>query len=164
MTLNSTAFTFPLALAEKADLVFFSYDLATKHFTYLNPAFEKVWHTSRQSIRQNPLQLFKTVHSEDKLHVQGAYLDLRNGVLVEPIEFRIQVRHHPVRWISLKALLQEEPEAIMGYCQDITGQKEYTDYLNKFSDKKNAVLNILSHDLAGPLANIESLSYLLAMI
>lgn len=51
---------------------------------------------------------------------------------------------------------------IIGYAQDITAQKEYNDVLKKFSDKKNAILNILSHDLAGPLANIQVLSAMLA--
>jgi hypothetical protein len=44
---------------------------------------------------------------------------------------------------------------------DITAQKGYNDYLKKYSDKKNSILNILSHDLAGPLGMIHNLSTLL---
>ena len=41
---------------------------------------------------------------------------------------------------------------------DITVQKQYNDTLKKYSDKKNSILNILSHDLAGPLGMIGSLA------
>lgn len=51
---------------------------------------------------------------------------------------------------------------IIGFAQDISSIKELHTYMKKYTDKKNAVLSILSHDLAGPLAMIQSLSALLA--
>ncbi|GAB3834574.1 hypothetical protein GCM10028895_55170 [Pontibacter rugosus] len=51
---------------------------------------------------------------------------------------------------------------VIGHAEDITASRHYNDNLKKFSNKKNSILNILSHDLAAPLANIESLSALLS--
>ncbi|MDJ1506109.1 HAMP domain-containing sensor histidine kinase [Xanthocytophaga agilis] len=44
--------------------------------------------------------------------------------------------------------------------EDITKLKYYLDVETKYSNKKNAILHILSHELAGPLGTIQSLSSL----
>jgi two-component system sensor histidine kinase VicK len=50
---------------------------------------------------------------------------------------------------------------IIGIIEDISSFKEHNDALNKFSNKKNALLNILSHDLLGPLGIIKNFSALI---
>jgi two-component system sensor histidine kinase VicK len=50
---------------------------------------------------------------------------------------------------------------IIGIIEDISSFKEHNDTLNKFSNKKNALLNILSHDLLGPLGIIKNFSALI---
>ena len=162
MTFDNSTFSFFPTLSERSDTVFFAYDIAAKRFTYLNPAFERIWRKTRKSTMDNPATLLKTIHPEDKSHVQAAYQELLEGTLLSEVEFRIKLRNHTERWICVKPTLQEEPAVIMGCAHDITEQKEYNNYLKKFSDKKNSILNILSHDLAGPLGNIQSLSNLLA--
>jgi len=162
MTLDNSPVAFLQTLSERADAVFFAYDIAAKRFTYLNAAFERVWRKTRKSIMDTPDTLFKTIHPEDKAHVLKAYQELLDGTLLHDIEFRIKLRNDNERWVCVKPMLQEEPALIIGYANDITEQKEYNNYLKKFSDKKNAVLNILSHDLAGPLGNIQNLSAMLA--
>jgi len=82
------------------------------------------------------------------------------SVLINDIEFRIKLRNNIEKCICLKPRITEE-HLIIGSVQDITAQKQYNDVLKKFSDKKNAIFNILSHDLAGPLANIQILSAML---
>ena len=162
MVLDKSPVAFLQTLSERSEAVIFAYDIAAKRFTYLNPAFERIWRKTRKPIMNNPDVLFKTIHPEDKPYVRAAYQELLEGTLLCDLEFRIKLRNHTERWICVKPMLQEEPALIMGYANDITEQKEYNNYLKKFSDKKNAVLNILSHDLAGPLGNIQNLSNMLA--
>ncbi|GAB3811843.1 hypothetical protein GCM10028895_02330 [Pontibacter rugosus] len=45
---------------------------------------------------------------------------------------------------------------------DVSANRQYNDYLNKYAAKKNSVLHVLAHDLAGPLGMINSLAELLA--
>lgn len=47
---------------------------------------------------------------------------------------------------------------IAGYLEDITEAKQQNEYMKKFASKKNSVLHILAHDLAGPLNLIQNLS------
>ncbi len=70
----------------------------------------------------------------------------------------------PERWLRVKPLLVEEngTRAIAGLAEDITDFKHYSDVELKFSHKKNGIIQVLSHDLAGPLGTIQSLSSLVA--
>lgn len=80
-------------------------------------------------------------------------------------EFRILLPDNVEKWISVFAyFLKDSPQnpVIVGYGQDITHFKEHFKTLNKFASKKNAVLNILSHDLAGPLGSIQTITELLS--
>jgi len=148
-------------LIEQTDQVVFVYDTSAGKFTYLNPAFEKVWRKKRKGIMEHPASLLKTIHPEDQQHVREAYQELLEGVIIHETEFRIKLRNHTERWICVKPLLQEEQSAIMGYASDITDHKEYINYLKKYSSKKNSILHILSHDLAGPLGMISNIADLL---
>ena len=69
-----------------------------------------------------------------------------------------KVYHHKLTIFVEK----EEPNVVCGRLADVTEQKLYEYKLLEFMNKKNAVLNIISHDLAGPLGSIQMLSTLLA--
>ena len=161
MTLSSPNLHYLEALTEGADQVVFAYDIASRRFSYLNTAFEKIWRKTRKSILEKPAALLKTIHLEDKQHVQEMYQELLEGIILKETEFRIQLRDHSIRWVCVKPRLLEEEQVIVGYADDITAQKDYNDYLKKFTDKKNSILNILSHDLAAPLGMINSLARML---
>ncbi|MFD3004004.1 PAS domain-containing protein [Pontibacter toksunensis] len=157
---SNSSLDFLLTLNEGTDQVVFAFDTAATRFTFLNPAFEIVWGKSRKEVMDAPASLRKDIHPEDGLHVQHVYHELLEEILVSEVEFRIIRRNKSERWVCLRPRMTEE-QLIIGYAQDITAQKEYNDVLKKFSDIKNAILTILSHDLAGPLAMIQNLSAML---
>jgi two-component system sensor histidine kinase VicK len=76
----------------------------------------------------------------------------------------VLLHNNTERWLRVKPLLIEEKgqRAIAGLAEDITDFKHYSDVEMKFSHKKNAIIQMLSHDLAGPLGTIQSLSSLVA--
>lgn len=152
---------FLAALTESAEHVVFAYDIENRCFLYLNSTFEKIWHKKRKAVLDNPHSLVNMVHPEDRAHLLAVYQELVEGVIIKDTEFRIKLRGGTVRWVCLKPHLLEEQGLIAGFVNDITQQKQYNDVLKKYSDKKNAVLNILSHDLAGPLGMIHNLSAML---
>jgi len=160
MATDNAALDFLLTFTEGTDQVIFAYDITSNQFTFLNPAFEKIWGKRRKGIMDDSAALWK-IHPEDKLYVQQNYHELLEGVLINDIEFRIKLRNNIEKCVCLKPRVTED-HLIIGSVQDITAQKQYTDVLKKYSDKKNAILNILSHDLAGPLANIQTLSAMLS--
>jgi len=161
MAFSNPALDFLEVLTEGGDQIVFSYSPAVHQFSYLNPAFEKVWHKTRKSVMDNPGILLKAIHPEDREHLQQIYQELLEGVIIKEVEFRILLRRGTVRWICVMPRLLPDQLLVTGYASDITPQKHYNDYLKKFTDKKNSILNILSHDLAGPLGMIHNLSAML---
>lgn len=153
-------------IAERAPQVVFAFDMDSLHFIYLNPAFEVIWNKTRESIYNDPAALLEAIHPEDKRYVKETFQKLLNGAEKKEVEFRILRPDKSVRWMFLIPLLIEEGEPgkrlIAGFLEDKTAARENQAYVQRFAAKKNSLLEILSHDLSGPLSNIQGLSSLLA--
>lgn len=144
--------------------VVFAYDINAQRFTYLNPAFELVWNKTRESIYANPAALMESIHLDDKEYLTEIYRNLLRGKEKKAVEFRIVLPYANVKWLYLTPmLLEREPKQrlLAGFIEDITKLKENQAYVQKFATKKNSLLEILSHDLSGPLNNIQGITSLL---
>jgi two-component system sensor histidine kinase VicK len=159
-----------LELAQRTEQLVFMYRPTVGVFTYLNPATEAIWGRKREDIAASPCLLLQTIHPDDQAHVTDLYGQLLVKKKVSA-EFRILLPDGTQRWVLMQAYLVthdyspdtsngngRQEEVIIGYANDISQQKEYQNNLQKFADMKNSVLEILSHDLAGPLARIQGLS------
>lgn len=152
-------------LANKTNLPIFVYEVEQRQFSYQNPAFEKSFNLPT-GITIQPDSLLHMVHPEDQQYLTEAYCLFVTGEESEEIEFRIELPEQEERWVCLTALLFREKtgkQRIIGYMEDITASKQYQDYLKKYGNKKNSVLHILAHDLAGPLNMIQTLADELAI-
>lgn len=150
------------SLAELSDQIVFSFDPETQTFLYLNPAANRIFQISDTNNQSN--QVLEKIHPEDAGYLAIIYKKfLKKGGQTDA-EFRIMLPDKPERWISVFACLlnKEKKPVIVGYGQDISHFKEHFKTLNKFASKKNAVLNILSHDLTGPLGSIQLITELLS--
>lgn len=151
--------------AEHSSQIIFSFDVDDNRFVYLNPAFELVWQKSRKSAEANPFSLLETIHSSDKDYLIKEFQNILNGEIKKDVEFRVILPDKRVRWLCANVFLDgQAPEktTITGCIEDITAQKEKDEYTKKFTAKKNSVLEILAHDLAGPLNNISIASSFIA--
>jgi two-component system sensor histidine kinase VicK len=149
-----------LALQDRSKLLFFSYDLAFSRFTYTNPAFRTFFDISSRELDYH--QLLTLVHSEDRSYIENSFKELLSGKELPVLECRFIDRDHQ-RWLRINAYLVKENDvnAIMGHAEDISIDHKHSEVLNSHSNKKNSILNILTHDLAGPIGTIGNLSELL---
>ena len=148
--------------ARQVNQVIFAFNTAHNRFEFLNSGFERV--LNRDSKFVDPASLIEMVHPEDREYLNKCYYELQDGFPQKDVEFRIQGHQQKDRWIHAKVFVSiEHPEGnmLMGFAEDITAQKDYIHVLSKYADKKNAVLNILSHDLAAPLGSIQNINFLL---
>ncbi|MBC7920169.1 MAG: PAS domain-containing sensor histidine kinase [Ferruginibacter sp.] len=148
--------------AEQSDLVVFAYEVESDRFTYLNPAFQRVFARSPDSLRSADA-LLSLVHGEDQAYLREIYGQLLAGEIKKNVECRILLPDNSERWVQIRPfLLKEQPgqRIITGSVEDITDWKHYIDVETRHTNKKNTILQILSHDLAGPLGNIQALSAL----
>lgn len=142
--------------------IYAAFDIKNNKFIYTNPAFEQFFKVNTQDA--NLEHLLDKIHEDDKAYVMEVYDHLMPGVFEQNIEFRL-VFGDDTFCFRANLLMQETEEdglVLSGYMEDISGLKKNMSTLLALSNKKNAVLNILSHDLAGPLGSIQNYSYLLS--
>ncbi|AMM52481.1 phosphate regulon sensor protein PhoR [Rufibacter sp. DG15C] len=152
-------------ILEKTHKLVFSFDVDAGAFTYINSAFELVWNHTKEQLLANPGLLLDTIHPEDKDFLLNEIQDLLNGEPKEELEFRIMVSGNEEKSLLLSPLVLKDERGhvvVTGLAEDITSKKDNIANLQRFAAKKNSILEILSHDLAGPLASIQSISGSLA--
>lgn len=145
-------------IAHRFGHVYFSYGIATQAFSYINPAFEQLWGIKPESIRTNPAVLLPFLHQEDGEFLTQQYQKLLESREQVQAEFRIVQADQKIKWIGISACLlhyETDQHLVGGFAADITEQKEYTQNILKYNNKKDSTLEILSHDLAAPFANIK---------
>lgn len=141
-----------LILSENSDHLFFIYDYTKAKFSYLNPAFKTFFGIDKLTLHPNDLLL--TVHPDDNNYLLGKLAGLCAGTNAkQEIECRfIQDRQER----SLRISAQFNGTIITGLAEDITLYKENIEILHQHGNKKNSILNILAHDLAGPIGTIRN--------
>lgn len=107
--------------------------------------------------------LYNTVHEDDKDQMKQAFRAIQEERLNQNLEFRIVLHDNSEKWIKMKAYISAKGnyDIIIGIATDISAERTYSETLQKFNDKKNSVLQILAHDLLGPLGNIQMSTFLL---
>lgn len=159
--INEAATSF-LALAELSKYAMFSFDIELSKFTYTNPAFKEYITLKDDSPTIDNIE--KQVHPDDAVFVKQAFEELLKLGRTNNCEFRIVLPDTTVKTIRVETFISslvDKRRIILGIIEDISSFREHSDTLNKFSNKKNALLNILSHDLLGPLGTIQNLSTLI---
>ncbi|GHA78004.1 PAS domain-containing sensor histidine kinase [Pontibacter akesuensis] len=146
-------------VAAKFSQVYFVYHPEKGRFQYLNPAFTALFGLPLEDVVDSPGALLDKVHPEDVDFVREHYKLLLAGKVQEHLEFRFMVTAGGYKWICVSAApassMNGETGMVAGYAEDITGKKAYLNNVLKFNAKKNSTLEILSHDLAAPFANIQ---------
>jgi two-component system sensor histidine kinase VicK len=149
-------------LAQHDSRIYCAFDISKNKYVYSNAAFQAFFHLSPEEA--TPKLLFHMVHAEDRNYIQTVFASMNPGDFRENLEFRFLLREkmYHLRLSMVLTECETNGRTITGYIDDITGFKESLDTMEALSSKKNAVLNILSHDLAGPLGSISNYSYLLS--
>jgi two-component system sensor histidine kinase VicK len=145
---------------EQSEAIFFIYDSEPNRFRYISPAFREVWERERNDYYEFPEKLLPTIHPDDLEDLQRSW-ELPPLHRKKVQEFRIISPEGKVKWLRLKpfyVLTEQDDRAISGFVEDISAAKEHDFTLLKYAAKKNSSLEILSHDLTGPLNIIDRLA------
>lgn len=150
-------------LAEHSDNAFFLFDVNRGKFSYLSPAFETIWECDRRAIQLSFAPILDTVFPGDRHYVLRSWSWFRRPRREnhKTFEFRLQFPDGRLKWIFAELFIvwnEDNTFCISGWARDVTERKEYLEILRKYASKKNATLEVLSHDLAGFLTLIETLT------
>jgi two-component system sensor histidine kinase VicK len=148
-------------LAERSTELFFIFDLTSNHFTYMNPAGQSFFNLSLEDT--TPATLLGMIHEEDQTYVLANVNKCISGEIVTDTECRI-LRGKYFRWLRVSPFLLKEngQNQLIVQAEDITTVKLNIEVLHTHTNKKNSILTILAHDLAGPLGAIQNFATLLS--
>jgi PAS domain S-box-containing protein len=112
--------------------------------TYVNPAYERVWGRSRQSLIDNPESWLEAVHPEDRERMQATMGNQLPDQLT-PDEYRIIHPDGSIRWIRDQGFaLRNDAGEVYGYgglAEDITDRKQLELVLSASEAQKSQILN-----------------------
>jgi two-component system sensor histidine kinase VicK len=148
-------------LAERSTELFLIFDLTSNRFTYMNPAGQSFFNIAIEDA--NPGKLFNMIHDEDKSYVLANVDKCISGEIVGDTECRI-LRGKYFRWLRVSPFLLKESDQnqLIVQAEDVTTAKLNIEVLHTHTNKKNSILTILAHDLAGPLGAIQNFATLLS--
>jgi PAS domain S-box-containing protein len=117
-----------LQLAETIDEVFFVMDAQHRETLYINPAYEKTWGRSCQSLYDNPQSFVESVPPGDRERLVEYMERVSRGEQAGKLEYRIIQPDGNVRWLLAHAvpIRNEDGEVyrIGGVALDITESRE----------------------------------------
>ncbi len=152
-----------LTLANHDRSIYFAFNSSKNSYIYVNPAFTNFFKLPQALAL--PDLLYSMVHPDDVAYVASICGALQPGELKDKIEFRMILQDKKEYHLRLSILLtidEINDHILVGYLDDISTQKANEEKGKELSNKKNAILNILSHDLAGPLGSIKNFAFLLS--
>jgi two-component system sensor histidine kinase VicK len=144
-----------------SDEVCFIFDTNESRFEYVNNAFETITKRNKTELINSPKLLFKMIHKEDLSYIKQAVKFLLKKKTRSLLDFRICRLDKTERWIRLKVypIIKEDKIAFLtGTAEDDTARKSSIFNMQKVNGWKDSNLEILSHDLRGPIGTIQMLS------
>ena len=131
-----------LELAGFMDEVFWVYDFGTRHITYINPAYERVWGRTVASLHQDPNTFLNSIHPDDRAQVDQATIRQMQGER-STAEYRIIRPDGTMRWIwgrGFPVIVEGKCQRIIGIASDITAQKQAEANLLAHQENMHALL------------------------
>ncbi|MGK7391221.1 MAG: ATP-binding protein [Candidatus Cyclobacteriaceae bacterium M2_1C_046] len=151
-------------ISNKSSNLFIIYDLKEEELLYVSPMAESLCKRKIQPFYNNPEKVYELIHPDDREFVVKNIINDKDSD-EKHIDFRIlDEKLNPI-FIQAKSLrLQNKDEGkniLLIQAEDISNRKESEINLLDINEKKDATLQILAHDLRGPLSTIKLVTDLL---
>ena len=142
-------------LAEKSYFMIFSFDFKTGRMEYMNNSFRTFFDYNPNN--SDFSDFLQQIDSKDKEHLLNEIKNVEE-TSIEKMVVKL-VKNQNLKFISLNLyhFLELGKSKIIALLEDVTDEIEFQHNILTHNAKKNAILNILSHDIAGSLATINSL-------
>ncbi|MBG6234075.1 two-component system sensor histidine kinase VicK [Pedobacter sp. CAN_A7] len=149
------------AMIKQSEEVYFVFDVLNNRFQFINHAFEMVTKLSRKDVIEKPESLVKLIHHEDLAYIKKSFKGLLTKTEPSLLDFRIRRADQIERWIRLKVyplLNDDKITHLAGSAEDDSARKLGIFNMQKINGWKDANLEILAHDLRGPIGTVQMLA------
>lgn len=128
----------------------FVYKLDKKAFIYVNEAFAKIFSASAAELIADPRLVLRHVLTEDHQYLEGRFNELLKEGSINTTEFRLSLDKGDIAHLSCDMYMLDD-NTVSGFIKDITGDKEHENYLVEITAQKDSFLDMITHNLSGPL-------------
>jgi two-component system sensor histidine kinase VicK len=139
----------------------FVYDVSASRVVFVNAAYRTVLGGNPAEINAELPALLARLHSDDRQFLSYYWRMWVRGQMTDEVEVRLLTEGAPDHWFCLTPDYQQTAEGgvlVGGTLRDISTQKAYQANADRFNARKNASLEILSHDLSGSFALVEQIA------
>lgn len=129
------------------------FNLATRKFVYANRNFLKICEMpdSCDSLFMDSSSILKLILSEDFEYLKLLFEELLRTGCINTTEFRLKFEDGSIKHLSCDVLVLEDNNLVTAFVKDISKLKRHEDYLIKYTAQKDTMLDMLTHNLSGPL-------------
>jgi two-component system, OmpR family, sensor histidine kinase VicK len=127
------------------------YDLEDNQFLYTNQNFLKIFELGKDAVKAGPRAILKQVYSEDQDYLRARTDELMSSGAIGTTEFRLELPGDVTRYLSCDIMMVDNKKVITAFVKDVSKTKKHEDFLIKYTAQKDIMLDMLTHNLGGPL-------------
>ncbi len=150
--------------AEASAHVQFVYDLTAGRLVFINAAYEQVFQGTRGLVNAELPDLLQRLHPDDQAYLAHYWARWVQGQPANEVEVRLLHEGQPHQWFCLTPSYQQDARGrvlLGGTLRDTSVLKRYQENADLFNSRKNATLEILSHDLSGAFIMVQQIALFL---
>lgn len=129
----------------------FIYNFAGRHFDYINKKISEIFIQTDEAILSTSRIVLQFIKAEDTYYLQSRFNELLEKGAITSTEFRLEFPDGAIKHISCDAYVMEGGTMITGFVKDITKTKEHEDFIINYGARKDTMLDMITHNLSGPL-------------
>jgi two-component system sensor histidine kinase VicK len=127
------------------------YDLKDRRFVYVNDNFLKIFGITRENLTSNDNLILQIILAEDLDYLRSRFNELLEKGHINTTEFRLKFSGNTIKHLSCDVLILDNSQLVTAFVKDISKAKLHEDYLIKYTIQKDTLLDMLTHNLSGPL-------------
>lgn len=127
------------------------YDLNNRQFLYANPVFLNIFRLEESDLLARPELVLQNIAPEDAAYVRSRFLELVKRRPLDTVEFRIKLPGGIIKYLNCDIIMLQDPRMVTAFVKDVSKSKHHEDYLIKYTAQKDIMLDMLTHNLSGPL-------------
>ncbi|HYF68917.1 MAG TPA: PAS domain-containing sensor histidine kinase [Ohtaekwangia sp.] len=135
------------AIGRKSNDGIIVYNSSQQKVEYCNNAFCQIIQIAKTDILGNSFGTFRSSIKDDDHFLHSRFELLKKNGSVTNVELRVK----PDKYISCDVYSINEGKLIVALVKDITNIKIHSDYITEFGARKDAILDMVAHNLSGPL-------------
>ena len=139
----------------------FVYDLTAGQVVFVNEAYRQVLHGNPDEANAELPALLSRLHPDDRPRLADYWTQWGQGAVHDEVEFRLGHPDAPDQWFCLTPFYDRGAGGavwLVGSLRDISVAKRYQANADLFNSRKNATLEILSHDLSGAFIMVQQIA------